>query len=229
MSEGEDQEQPLRAPCEYLEQMKSLKNFLFDNELGRQVGRLPFKFKHNMLFALFQFHDLTPFTDLMRNKLMRLEDGVQKAGPSMRYFDLTEDALEFVDSIPSKNETQFMDNVKIYCKYVVQMVEDILGAGWNLDVGITGQKPSTRLRSKLPSGCEGNAFLMYKFELEICKTFEMTPRQLAERVEERMQNWLKLRAKSIHGKYNPGGKVAEASATTYVYVHFYRGNGAVPT
>jgi len=232
MPEGEDQEQSLKD----LEQMQE---FLFDNQLNEHFGSLPFKFKHNMLFALFQFPDLTPFTHEMRNKLGLGDGEVQKAGQSMRYFDLTEDAVGFVNSMTSKNESKnlrpkmmevrYMDIVQIYCKHVVQMVEDILGEKWNLDIGITGQNPARRFYNKQPLRNAGNAFLMYKFEQEKCKTFQTTPRELAESVEDRMQSWLKLRKKSVHGAWRPGGKVAEESATTYVYLHFYKGNGAVPT
>jgi hypothetical protein len=73
---------------------------------------------------------------------------------------------------------------------------------------------------------------MYKFEGEM---FKMSAREQAEHVEEELQTWCrdlreqnKMKAKSIHEGYNPGGK--GGVDTTYLYVHFYyTGNRAAPT
>lgn len=104
------------------------------------------------------------------------------------------------------------------------MLDDILGEGWNLDTGITSQKnPVQRLYNKQSPGNEGQVFWMYKFE---GGRFKMSAREQAEHVEEDLQTWCrdqreqnKMKAKSIHEGYNPGGK--GGVDTTYLYVHFY--------
>ena len=239
MPKGEDQQEPVYAPFSEME------SFLFNNALDI-YGQLPLELKHNMLFSLFQFPGLSYFTKEMRDKL-GLVDGVdngfkavqkagksiRQAGKSIRHCDLTEDALRFVHSKTWRNAPQYFKHVQIYCYHVEKMLDDILGEGWNLDTGITSQKnPVQRLYNKQSPGNEGQVFWMYKFEGEM---FKMSAREQAEHVEEELQTWCrdlreqnKMKAKSIHEGYNPGGK--GGVDTTYLYVHFYyTGNRAAPT